>query len=361
MYFYAKRWLAVATALAVVAASSVAYARGPGGRGGGGGGGGNWGGSMRSGPSFQGPAQTFSGNPGVINGAPAHSFQGNSGWNQAGNWQGNRNWSGQNWNGQNWDGHGWNGYGWHGNNWWWPLVGWGPWYGGYGGYGWGYPYYYGYDYGYPAYGYYGYDSGPSGYYADYSSVPADNAAVQQTTAYGSDQGGEQFLAQARDAFRRGDYRETMRAAGHAGVDMPQNSKVHELSALALFAMKDYGGANMEAHAALAMGPPADWPTIFGYYGDANTFKTQLDALASFIQEHPKAADARFVLAYLDLAMGHKDAARDQFERVAELVPRDRIAVDRIRELGGKVPENASQAQSKEAPPAAPPGNAGETH
>ena len=37
--------------------------------------------------------------------------------------------------------------------------------------------------------------------------------------------------------------------------------------LSLFAVADYRGAASEAHAAIALGPIADWATVFGYYGD----------------------------------------------------------------------------------------------
>ena len=75
----------------------------------------------------------------------------------------------------------------------------------------------------------------------------------------------EFYSQARAAFLQGDYRNALRLASHAGVEEPQNPKVHELISLALFALGDYGPAASEAHAAMALGTIADWKDLLGYY------------------------------------------------------------------------------------------------
>jgi hypothetical protein len=206
----------------------------------------------------------------------------------------------------------------------------------------GYAYYDYSDYGYPDY---------SGYYVSGSLAPDTIAGSDETPyppesgqgigGYAGDQPGHQYLAEAQDAFRRGEYADALRLANHAAVEMPKSAKVHEILALALFASKDYRAANMEAHAALSLGPAAGWATLYSYYGDLATYETQLDALTKYIQEHPKAADARFVLAYHDLMMGHKHAAAEVFEQVASLVPKDKIAVNAINELGGRAAESAA--------------------
>jgi Flp pilus assembly protein TadD len=52
------------------------------------------------------------------------------------------------------------------------------------------------------------------------------------------------------AFQQGNYRDALRLASHAAVDSPRNARVHELLSLPMFALKDYRGAAMEAHAAV---------------------------------------------------------------------------------------------------------------
>ena len=65
--------------------------------------------------------------------------------------------------------------------------------------------------------------------------------------------------------RSGDYSDALRLASHATVENPKDAKAHELMSLALFALKDYKGANLEAHEAISLGPPSDWNTLYGYY------------------------------------------------------------------------------------------------
>ena len=222
---------------------------------------------------------------------------------------------GQNWGGRygNWAGHhDWDRYftrgGWGGGGWGWGWGGW-PWYGGWGwGSYWGYPYDYGYSYPYTSDYYYSY--APSiysgGYYsyapsddgADYSysyarPVYGDSSATMSPLAAAPQQVPDESAAAPTDqqgaaegfssiprraAFLHGDYRNALRLATHAGVDEPRNPKVHELISLAFFALRNYGPAASEAHAAMALGPIADWKELFSYYNDAEKYTAQLAAL-----------------------------------------------------------------------------------
>jgi hypothetical protein len=187
-----------------------------------------------------------------------------------------------------------------------------------------YPYY-GDDYGLYDYG--SYDYGPATYSAELPTISEEPAAPDE------DWGG-QYLASAREAFRQGSYADALRLAGHAAVELPRSPKPHELMSLALFALKDYRGANLEAHAALSLGPAADWPTLHGYYGNVPAYSKQLDALVEYLRAHQDAADARFVLAYHDLMMGHREAAKLELEKVLAKVPQDKVAADLLKTLGG---------------------------
>ena len=60
--------------------------------------------------------------------------------------------------------------------------------------------------------------------------------------------------------------------------------------LALFALKTYQGANMEAHAALSLGNPSNWNTLYAYYDNLPVYTKQLDALVDYIRSHPDAPD-----------------------------------------------------------------------
>ncbi len=116
---------------------------------------------------------------------------------------------------------------------------------------------------------------------------------------------------------------------------------------------------MEAHAALALGPAADWRTLYTYYGDLPTYTKQLDALVDFVREHKDDAGARFVLAYQDLMMGHADAAKEQFEKVLAKVPQDQLAAGIVKKLGGTVPAATTPTPpvpATAAPPSPAPDN-----
>lgn len=204
--------------------------------------------------------------------------------------------------------------------WWSPGWGWG-----WGGGDWGYP---GYDYGY-------------GYSEPYSygvaSVPYDQPVTTDTTT------SSDFFTQALAAFRAGNYQEALRLAGHASIDMRNDARPHELASLALFALAEYRGAAMEAHAALSLGQPADWATLYSYYNDLPTYQRQLDALTNYAGQHSDSVDAKFLLAYHNLMMGHRDLAQQQLGDVVKAAPHDQLAARLLESIGGKAPTLAPGA------------------
>ena len=153
-----------------------------------------------------------------------------------------------------------------------------------------------------------------------SDVPAEPAIAAESASLG-----EQYAEQARESFRDGDYRQALRLAQHAAIDMPRDPAVHELLSLALFALKDYRGAAIEAHAALALGPPIDWPTLYAYYGNADTYTAQLRALEGFVRDKPKAAEGHFLLGYHYIVIGSTDAAKQELAKAVAETPKDQLA------------------------------------
>ncbi len=217
------------------------------------------------------------------------------------------------------------------------------------GYGYGYPYY---DYGYPSY--YG---DRSGYL---SGAPIDGTAgavvirgqspdtrTQPVTDERTTQEGNRFLAQARSAFRSGDYRQSVRLAGHAAVEMPRSSEVHQFTSLSLFALAEYRGAASAAHAGLSVGSAWDWSTLRGFYADADDYTPQLRALEKHVRENPNAAYAHFLLGYHYLMLGHSDSARQKLSMVLKLTPEDKLAARLLNSLAGGGEKGANEA------PAAP--------
>ncbi len=273
-----------------------------------------------------------------------------SDWKNGENWH-NGNWNHGNWNNSWWGHNNWSSANWWGrsnwwgrNNWWgrsgfcyYPFIGigsafWFPW--------WCYS-------GFPSYDYYcsndyvtPYYLGSSSLYAPASAVVSDPQVAQAqyvdppTTARpaAESDAGAEYSAQSSAAFHNAQYKESLRLANHAAVESPENPKAHEMMSLSLFASGDYRGAAAEAHAALAFGPPADWATLYTYYGDDALYTTQLRSLEKYSHDNPTAADARFVRAYHYLMMGHQQQAIDQLQEVAKLTPTDRLVSDLLKKF-----------------------------
>jgi tetratricopeptide (TPR) repeat protein len=137
--------------------------------------------------------------------------------------------------------------------------------------------------------------------------------------------GQRLAMQARRAFGYGDYQEAMRLAGRAAVEMPQNAMMHQLMALASLSQKNYGRAASEAHTALALGGPIDWPTLHALYRDTTKYALQLRDLETFVRNNPGTPDGHFLLGYQYAMMGYNDAANTQFAAAAAINPADRLA------------------------------------
>ncbi len=194
--------------------------------------------------------------------------------------------------------------------------------------------------------YYGYGSGVPAYslYNNtlYNDTPIASGPLAATysdsyppaTEYTSDsapppplaaESAPQFYAQAVTAFSAGNYEEAVRLADHAIVDAPKDARTHELLSLAMFALGDYRGAAIEAHAAISLGPIGNWAGIQAYYNNPDTYSTQLRKLESYVLSHPKAADAHFLLGYQYSMLDHADAAKYQFQAAHQLTPDDALA------------------------------------
>ena len=108
--------------------------------------------------------------------------------------------------------------------------------------------------------------------------------------------------------------------------------MHELMSLAMFAQGDYRGAATEANAALVFGPAADWPTLYSYYNNIQTYTSQLESLENYVKANPSSMSARFELAYQDVMMGHRQAAQVILGQVAAKEPQDQVAVGLLKQL-----------------------------
>jgi tetratricopeptide (TPR) repeat protein len=185
-------------------------------------------------------------------------------------------------------------------------------------------------------------------------TPSDESAATST---------EQVFSAARDAFLAGDYQRAIDLADQVLKQTPNVPVVHELRALALFALGRYDEAAAVEYAVLSAGPGWNWSTLVGLYPSVDTYTKQLRALEEYSNSHPNSASAHFLLAVHYLVQEHTDAAAAQFERVVQLQPNDQLSASFVKalrkgsEIAANPPpvavaqaSNASGSQAEAAPP-----------
>ena len=156
------------------------------------------------------------------------------------------------------------------------------------------------------------------------------------------------FGQAQAAFAQGTYSEALKLVDEAVVQWPRDAVLHEFRSLVLFALKRYGESAAAIHAVLAVGPGWDWKTLSSLYSNIDAYTSQLRALEAHCNANPKAADARFLLGYHYLTMGHGDAALTEFRMASELQPKDEVAASLVRSLSPR------DTDSQRAPLPSPP-------
>ncbi len=324
----------------------------------------------------------------------------NTGWNNP-NW----GWGNQNWGWGNQGGWGWNNsnWGWNNSNWGWnnPNWGWGnqggwagnwhdncinsryDWYNGCwnGGY-WGSNWYQPLAWGAVGWGLSSWTSGwgyGTGYYNPYYVQPAvatvvpydysqpiiiTNYVIPDADARGDDApaqvpaeptASEQATQDFDDGlarFRAGDYKAALTRFDSALAKLPGDPVVHEVRALALFALGDYGRAAAALNAFLSSAPGMDWTTLSGLYGDVNDYKEQLATLEAFTEANPNDAASHFVLAYHALVIDDKQAAINALQVVVKNQPKDSTAkrmLDALAPAPVPAPLPAPKAADIDAP------------
>ena len=181
-------------------------------------------------------------------------------------------------------------------------------------------------------------------------IPVDGnatggAVAESTPAAASDA----TVDAALEKFKSGDYTGALAGFDAALKVAPNDSVIHEVRALTLFALGRYPESAAALNAVLAAAPGMDWTTVSNLYPSVEVYTAQLRKLEDFCRANPGDAAAHFVLAYQYLVGGHSDAAASALEVVVAKQPGDIVAK---RLLGALKP--AAEATSPEAAPAAPP-------
>ena len=158
-------------------------------------------------------------------------------------------------------------------------------------------------------------------------------------------------------FKQGDYAAALAGCDRAVKQSPNDPVIHEVRALALFALGRYPEAAATLNALLATAPGMDWTTMSGLYGSLDDYTQQLRTLEDFCRANRTSAPAYFVLAYHYLVGGHVDAAAEALRVVVARQPDDVVAKRLLDAIDPPAVDDAPAAPPKDAaaaPAAAPP-------
>jgi tetratricopeptide (TPR) repeat protein len=155
-----------------------------------------------------------------------------------------------------------------------------------------------------------------------------------------------LLNAARSAFMQGDYKTALAQVDQAIVLVPNDTVLHELRGLVLFALGRYKEAAAVDYAVLSAGPGWDWTTLSSLYPNVEVYTAQLRALEQYTKSHPTASEARFLLADHYLTCGHTDAAAAQLKEVVQLNPKDRLSAQLLSSISTtNTPQVAAPSQT----------------
>ena len=158
-----------------------------------------------------------------------------------------------------------------------------------------------------------------------------------------------LLDAARSSFMQGDYPAALAQVDQAIALVPNDTVLHELRGLVLFALGRYKESAAAVYAVLSAGPGWDWTTLSGLYPNVDVYTTQLRALEQYARTNPTASDAKFLLADHYLTSGYTDAAAAQLKEVVRLNPKDQLSAQLLASIS--TPETAEPVAPLQ--PAAP--------
>lgn len=145
---------------------------------------------------------------------------------------------------------------------------------------------------------------------------------------------------ARQAFAGRDYQAALVFINGALALAPDDSTLHEVRALVLFALGEYQEAAAPLYAVLSVRPGWDWATMRSFYATVPDYTRHLRELEVHQAENPSSAAASFVLAYHYLTMGHDQAAADQYRNVIANNENDYLSRSLLDTIVGNEPVGA---------------------
>jgi len=179
-------------------------------------------------------------------------------------------------------------------------------------------------------------------------VTAEASAEANATA--ENQAGMKLFDSGMAAFQAGQFAESLSKFDDALKLMPGDPVLHEMRAMALFAVGKFQQGAAALNSLLASTPGMDWTTLVSLYGNLDDYTTQLRALESHVNAYLNDAAATFVLAYHYLVMGHNEQAIEMLRRVVRLQPKDATSQRLLKMLEGPPDTTSAAIAATENPP-----------
>lgn len=153
------------------------------------------------------------------------------------------------------------------------------------------------------------------------------------------------LERSRSAFKREDYLAALKDVDESISHQPGDSALHEYRALVLFALGKYDEAAGVLNPVLASGPGWDRETMVGLYRTEDAYTNQLARLENYVEGTPDRAAPRFLLGYHYLVAGDMEKARNEFDEVVQIQPKDGIA-RQLRDLAKNSVKSSEEDEEK---------------
>jgi tetratricopeptide (TPR) repeat protein len=180
---------------------------------------------------------------------------------------------------------------------------------------------------------------------DYSTpIPVPTATQVSNTDVTIVDDGMAYFDRGRTYFMDGKYAEATAEAERAVKLLRGDRTIHEFRALCLFARKNYREAAATLYAVLVGGPGWDWDTMSALYPDNDTYTQQLRSLEKYAREHPRDAQAQFLLGYHYMVLDEREDAREAFAQASKLQPKDKLSAQLADALSAKAPAESSDRE-----------------
>jgi hypothetical protein len=137
-------------------------------------------------------------------------------------------------------------------------------------------------------------------------------------------GSREFAHDSR-LFHARNYSLVLRRLDRALVRDPGDRDLLQLRSLTQLVLGDFKSASADALLVLVQDDVWDWSTLRSLYHSADEYTSMYRALEDRVVAKPNAIDLRVLLAYHNLVLGHRDAARRHFERVLAIDPGNEVA------------------------------------